>query len=164
MFFPLIISGPLSTSKVGSAANTANSEASRQEENSTNGSENSNFEFQGEERSPGQHFIPASLVRQVPSKWNDAEKWIMNRHSMHSNPIFSKKPSAQNHGANVVISNNNVRVAPELNGSSNRGSGVTECGSLNGRKRGILRKKHSPMERTIIATSGEYFLQCCFLW
>lgn len=153
----------MSTSKVGLAANTANSEASRQEENSTNGSENSNFEFQREERSPGQHFIPASLVRQVPSKWNDAEKWIMNRHSMHSNPIFSKKPSAQNsqnHGANAVISNNNVRVAPELNGSANRDSGVTECGSLSGRKRGILRKKHSHMERTINATSGEYFLPC----
>jgi hypothetical protein len=157
-----IISGPLSTSKVGSAANTADSDASRQEENSTNGSENSNFEFQREERS-AQHFMPAPLFRQIPSKWNDAEKWIMNRHSMHSNPIFSKKSAAlnsHNQGTNGVISNNNVRVAPELSGSANHESGVTDCGSLSGRKRGIPRKKFSHLERNTNGTSGEYFLQC----
>lgn len=160
-----IISGPLSALEVGSSANTAYSEASRQEENSTNGSENLNFEFQREDRS-GHHFMPAPLFRQIPSKWNDAEKWIMNRHSMHSNPIFSKKssvPNSQNQGANGVISNNNVRVAPELNASANRESGVTELGSFSGRKRGIHRKKLLHVERNINGNSGKYFLPF-FLW
>ncbi|KAJ3685824.1 hypothetical protein LUZ61_014988 [Rhynchospora tenuis] len=142
------------TSKVGSATNTSNSEASRQEENSTNGSDNSNFEFQREER-PGPQLMPAPLFRPMPSKWNDAEKWIMNRHSMHSNPIFSKKsppPSSQN--PNGVISNNNVRVAPELNASANRETAVTECGSVSGRKRGITRKKFSRLERNTNGASG----------
>ncbi|KAK3137012.1 hypothetical protein QOZ80_5BG0446510 [Eleusine coracana subsp. coracana] len=45
-----------------------------------------NFEFQREVRGP--------FFRAVPSKWNDAEKWIAGRHVVHSNPIFSKKPAA----------------------------------------------------------------------
>jgi len=57
-----------------------------------------NFEFCKEERAA----VPATTVavsapffrQQVPSKWNDAEKWIAGRHVVHSNPIFSKKPAA----------------------------------------------------------------------
>ncbi|XP_066356894.1 remorin 4.1-like isoform X2 [Miscanthus floridulus] len=56
-----------------------------------------NFEFCKERAA-----VPATTVavsapffrQQVPSKWNDAEKWIAGRHVVHSNPIFSKKPAA----------------------------------------------------------------------
>ncbi|CAD6269309.1 unnamed protein product [Miscanthus lutarioriparius] len=56
-----------------------------------------NFEFCKEGAA-----VPATTVavsalffrQQVPSKWNDAEKWIAGRHVVHSNPIFSKKPAA----------------------------------------------------------------------
>ncbi|CAL4905100.1 unnamed protein product [Urochloa decumbens] len=62
-----------------------------------------NFEFYKEERVALQPPTPAAAAavavsgpffRQVPSKWNDAEKWIAGRHVVHSNPIFSKKPAA----------------------------------------------------------------------
>ncbi|KAG0521743.1 hypothetical protein BDA96_08G187500 [Sorghum bicolor] len=62
-----------------------------------------NFEFCKEERAalPGTATATATAAvsapffrQQVPSKWNDAEKWIAGRHVVHSNPIFSKKPAA----------------------------------------------------------------------
>jgi hypothetical protein len=60
-----------------------------------------NFEFCKEERAalPSTATAAAAVSapffrQQVPSKWNDAEKWIAGRHVVHSNPIFSKKPAA----------------------------------------------------------------------
>ncbi|KAJ3674511.1 hypothetical protein LUZ60_005127 [Juncus effusus] len=124
-------------------------EASRREENTSHGSESRrengspNFEFQREE-TPVQHLMPGPFFRQVPSKWNDAEKWIANRHLVHSNPIFSKKGAlmqkSQNQGANSVISNdNNVRAVPELK--------ISGGAKLRGYKKGMPRKKISFSER-----------------
>ncbi|KAM3253935.1 hypothetical protein ACQJBY_047813 [Aegilops geniculata] len=67
------------------------------------------FEFHMEERAAVAGLGP--FFRQVPSKWNDAEKWIAGRHVVHSNPIFSKK-AASAHGHNGV-GGGCVRVAPE---------------------------------------------------
>uniref|UniRef100_A0A453JMI6 Uncharacterized protein n=1 Tax=Aegilops tauschii subsp. strangulata TaxID=200361 RepID=A0A453JMI6_AEGTS len=57
------------------------------------------FEFHMEERAAVAGLGP--FFRQVPSKWNDAEKWIAGRHVVHSNPIFSKKAAAA-HGHSGV--------------------------------------------------------------
>ncbi|RLN30597.1 hypothetical protein C2845_PM05G01810 [Panicum miliaceum] len=61
-----------------------------------NGGAGGNFEFYKEERAALQPPVAVygPFFRQVPSKWNDAEKWIAGRHVVHSNPIFSKKPAA----------------------------------------------------------------------
>uniref|UniRef100_A0A453JMH6 Remorin C-terminal domain-containing protein n=2 Tax=Aegilops tauschii subsp. strangulata TaxID=200361 RepID=A0A453JMH6_AEGTS len=67
------------------------------------------FEFHMEERAAVAGLGP--FFRQVPSKWNDAEKWIAGRHVVHSNPIFSKKAAAA-HGHSGV-GGGCVRVAPE---------------------------------------------------
>ncbi|KAM3271825.1 hypothetical protein ACQJBY_042187 [Aegilops geniculata] len=67
------------------------------------------FEFHMEERAAVAGLGP--FFRQVPSKWNDAEKWIAGRHVVHSNPIFSKKAAAV-HGHSGV-GGGCVRVAPE---------------------------------------------------
>ncbi|CAN6357046.1 unnamed protein product [Urochloa humidicola] len=84
------------------------------------GAENagSNFEFYKAERTALQPpplpaaaalAVSGQFFRQVPSKWNDAEKWIAGRHVVHSNPIFSKKPAA----APPHIPTGGGRVAPE---------------------------------------------------
>ncbi|KAK1641759.1 hypothetical protein QYE76_059564 [Lolium multiflorum] len=77
------------------------------------------FEFQMEERAG----LGPFLFRQVPSKWNDAEKWIAGRHVVHSNPIFSKKAAtaAAAHGHS-----GGVRVAPESPSDAKRTSALTE--------------------------------------
>ncbi|CAN6338969.1 unnamed protein product [Urochloa humidicola] len=73
------------------------------------GAAGGNFEFYKEERAalqqppaapPPPVAVSGPFFRQVPSKWNDAEKWIAGRHVVHSNPIFSKK-SAASRGAAV---------------------------------------------------------------
>ncbi|KAL5205701.1 hypothetical protein ABZP36_033910 [Zizania latifolia] len=52
-----------------------------------------NFEFYREGRQAAP--VVGPFFRQVvPSKWNDAEKWLAGRHVVHSNPIFSKKAAA----------------------------------------------------------------------
>ncbi|CAL5092309.1 unnamed protein product [Urochloa decumbens] len=74
-----------------------------------------NFEFYKEESAALQPAPPPAVAvsgpffRQVPSKWNDAEKWIAGRHVVHSNPIFSKKPAA----APPHSPTGGGRVAPE---------------------------------------------------
>ncbi|KAI4297285.1 hypothetical protein L6164_037179 [Bauhinia variegata] len=67
----------------------------------------SSFEFHKGERQVNN---PAtrSLLRPMSSKWNDAEKWIMNRQIIQSG--YSKKNGAQ---ANRVPASSLVRVAPE---------------------------------------------------
>ncbi|XP_025809492.1 uncharacterized protein LOC112887518 [Panicum hallii] len=85
-----------------------------------NGGVGGNFEFYKEERAalhpPAAAAVAVSgpFFRQVPSKWNDAEKWIAGRHVVHSNPIFSKKPAA----APPHTPTAGGRVAPESASSS----------------------------------------------
>ncbi|XP_028759167.1 flocculation protein FLO11 [Neltuma alba] len=69
----------------------------------------SSFEFHKGERSVSN---PAtrSLLRPIPSKWNDAEKWIMNRQNIQAN--YSKKNVVQSQ-ANRMPATSMARVAPE---------------------------------------------------
>ncbi|EEC69669.1 hypothetical protein OsI_39100 [Oryza sativa Indica Group] len=81
-----------------------------------NGYDSGGFEFYREERPPppppaAVAVVGGTFFRQVPSKWNDAEKWLAGRHVVHSNPIFSKKAAA----AAAAVSG---RVAPEASASS----------------------------------------------
>lgn len=69
----------------------------------------SSFEFH-KERSL-QNSVSRSLSRPMPSKWNDAEKWIMNRQNAQAN--YAKKNMLQNQGIRSAGANM-VRVAPEL--------------------------------------------------
>ncbi|KAK7246916.1 hypothetical protein RIF29_41787 [Crotalaria pallida] len=67
----------------------------------------SSFEFDKGERhmsNPGTR----SLLRPIPSKWNDAEKWIMNRQNIQA---YSKKNAAHSQGNRLPT--NMGRVAPE---------------------------------------------------
>ncbi|KAJ1266379.1 hypothetical protein BS78_08G146700 [Paspalum vaginatum] len=83
------------------------------------GSDGGHFEFCKQERAvPGPAFL-----RQVPSKWNDAEKWIAGRHVVHSNPIFAKKPGAPHSPPS------GGRVAPE-SAASRGGGGASAASAL----------------------------------
>ncbi|XP_073114852.1 uncharacterized protein [Elaeis guineensis] len=70
----------------------------------------SSFEFHRGERAL-QHPAVGPFFRHIPSKWNDAEKWILNRQMMPS-PNLLKRSVMQNQGSRQVISGS-VRVAPE---------------------------------------------------
>ncbi|KAI5671003.1 hypothetical protein M9H77_11367 [Catharanthus roseus] len=76
----------------------------------------SSFEFHRGERSH-HHAIARSFSRPMPSKWNDAEKWIMNRQNIP--PGYSKKMHFQNQ-SNRGPAMNVVRVAPELANYENK--------------------------------------------
>ncbi|KAL8461003.1 hypothetical protein ACS0TY_032477 [Phlomoides rotata] len=76
----------------------------------------SSFEFHKGERSL-HHSLTRSLSRPMSSKWNDAEKWIMNKQNVQSN--ISKKANMQNQG-NRLSATNVVRVAPESVSSENK--------------------------------------------
>lgn len=67
------------------------------------------FEFHKGERSVHNPFT-RSLSRSMPSKWNDAEKWIMNGQNVQTQ--FSKMFSSQNQ-ANQLPLTDTVRVAGE---------------------------------------------------
>ncbi|KAL3522750.1 hypothetical protein ACH5RR_015584 [Cinchona calisaya] len=67
----------------------------------------SSFEFHRGERLH-HHGVTRSFSRPMPSKWNDAEKWIMNRQNVP--PGYSKKPHLQNQRLPVL---NMIRVSPE---------------------------------------------------
>lgn len=76
----------------------------------------SSFEFHRGERSH-HHPIARSFSRPMPSKWNDAEKWIMNRQNMplgYSKKVHFQNPS--NRGPATTV----VRVAPELSNYENK--------------------------------------------
>ncbi|KAF5752715.1 hypothetical protein HS088_TW01G00631 [Tripterygium wilfordii] len=83
----------------------------------------SSFEFdKGEKSSHNQ--LSRSFSRPVPSKWNDAEKWIINRHIVQ--PNYPKRNAPYNQTNRLPISNM-VRVAPEVahcdhKSSNNRGA------------------------------------------
>ncbi|CAH9104219.1 unnamed protein product [Cuscuta epithymum] len=70
----------------------------------------SSFEFHKGERSM-HHSIARSFSRPMPSKWNDAEKWIMSRQNMQANNP-PKKVHFQNQ-TNRMPGMSIVRVAPE---------------------------------------------------
>ncbi|XP_030480977.2 uncharacterized protein LOC115697942 isoform X1 [Cannabis sativa] len=71
----------------------------------------SSFEFHKGERS-GHNPISRSISRPMPSKWNDAEKWIMNRQNVQANHNHHKRNALQNQ-TNRMPNSNMVRVAPE---------------------------------------------------
>ncbi|KAM7500541.1 hypothetical protein LguiA_024955 [Lonicera macranthoides] len=72
----------------------------------------SSFEFHKGERSM-HNPIKKSLLRPMSSKWNDAEKWIMNKQNAKAN--YSKKNSSQSQVDRVP-----VRVAPECVSHDNK--------------------------------------------
>ncbi|KZV51033.1 hypothetical protein F511_01825 [Dorcoceras hygrometricum] len=80
----------------------------------------SSFEFHKGERSL-RHSAARSFPRPMPSKWNDAEKWIMNKQNLKSN--VTEKVNL-NHQANrgSGIAGNMVRVVPESAASENKPS------------------------------------------
>ncbi|XP_051128201.1 uncharacterized protein LOC127249463 isoform X2 [Andrographis paniculata] len=80
----------------------------------------SSFEFHKGERSSLHHSVSKSLSRPMSSKWNDAEKWIMNRQIAQSH--VSKKNNVQNLGNNRALAPNSVRVAPESTSSEHKPS------------------------------------------
>ncbi|KAL5540319.1 hypothetical protein UlMin_045064 [Ulmus minor] len=76
----------------------------------------SSFEFHKGERS-GHNPISRSISRPMPSKWNDAEKWIMNRHNIQAN--YQKRNALQNQTNRLAMANV-VRVAPESANCDNK--------------------------------------------
>ncbi|KAL1555809.1 hypothetical protein AAHA92_11505 [Salvia divinorum] len=78
----------------------------------------SSFEFHKGERSL-HHSMTRSFSRPMSSKWNDAEKWIMNKQNVQSN--MSKKANIQNQ-VNRQPATNMVRVVPESTSSENKPS------------------------------------------
>ncbi|KAM0854557.1 hypothetical protein ACQ4PT_050370 [Festuca glaucescens] len=103
-----------------SDSSRSRSDSSRGRAAVSNGNGNGgSFEFQMEERAG----LGPFFFRQVPSKWNDAEKWIAGRHVVHSNPIFSKKAAT---AAAVHGHSGGVRVAPESPSDAKRTSALTE--------------------------------------
>jgi len=97
--------------KVGSgSSSTIHALRSMEDENldyDSNAS-SSSFEFDKGERA-GNNAANRSLFRPIPSKWNDAEKWIMNRQNIQAN--HSKKHVSHNQANRMATSM--VRVAPE---------------------------------------------------
>lgn len=68
----------------------------------------SSFEFDKGERPVSNH-VSRSLLRPIPSKWNDAEKWIMNRHHIQTrkNNIHSQANRLPTSMARVVPESGN---------------------------------------------------------
>ncbi|KAM1138515.1 hypothetical protein COP1_036439 [Malus domestica] len=69
----------------------------------------SSFEFHKGEKSVHKH-LSRTLSRTMPSKWNDAEKWIMNKQIVQAN--FPRKSALQNQTIRLPVTCM-VRVAPE---------------------------------------------------
>jgi hypothetical protein len=61
----------------------------------------SSFEFHGGERSVTQNPASGYFSRQTSSKWNDAEKWIVNRQNVNQN---ISKGTVQNHTPHQINS------------------------------------------------------------
>ncbi|KAK9267889.1 hypothetical protein L1049_010326 [Liquidambar formosana] len=76
----------------------------------------SSFEFHKGERSL-HNPITRSFSRTMPSKWNDAEKWIVSRQNAQAN--YTKKTVLQSQ-ANRLPVTNMVRVAPESAGNDHK--------------------------------------------
>nr|XP_028966069.1 uncharacterized protein LOC103435025 isoform X2 [Malus domestica] len=69
----------------------------------------SSFEFHKGEKSVHKH-LSRTLSRTMPSKWNDAEKWIMSKQIVQAN--FPRKGALQNQTIRLPVTNM-VRVVPE---------------------------------------------------
>ncbi|XP_042416652.1 uncharacterized protein LOC122005612 isoform X1 [Zingiber officinale] len=67
------------------------------------------FEFHKGDRLLQQQ-VASPLLKNLPSKWNDAERWILHRQIMHLKPNVPKKVVGQNLGCLEVVSN---KLAPE---------------------------------------------------
>ncbi|XP_039131556.1 ensconsin-like [Dioscorea cayenensis subsp. rotundata] len=67
------------------------------------------FEFHKGERTL-QNQVATPFFRHLPSKWNDAEKWLVNRQALHAN--VPKKSYLHNQGNRHIVPNWG-RVAPE---------------------------------------------------
>ncbi|XP_024017438.1 remorin 4.1 isoform X2 [Morus notabilis] len=76
----------------------------------------SSFEFHKGERS-GHNPISRSISRPMPSKWNDAEKWIINRQNLQ--PNYPKRNALQNQTNRMPVTNM-MRVAPEYANCDNK--------------------------------------------
>lgn len=77
----------------------------------------SSFEFHNERSVHNQY--ARSFSRPMPSKWNDAEKWIMKRQNVQ--PHYSKKNALYNQ-ANRMPLTNTVRVAPDSSNYDSKSS------------------------------------------
>lgn len=80
----------------------------------------SSFEFHKAERAVAAHGVSRSLSRPMPSKWNDAEKWIMSK-PQYSQPNnnYQKKIVLQNQTNRLPANSNMGRAAPEFTGCYN---------------------------------------------
>ncbi|XP_042483752.1 uncharacterized protein LOC122064103 [Macadamia integrifolia] len=78
----------------------------------------SSFEFHKGERSLHNPMV-RSFSRSIPSKWNDAEKWLVNKQPVHSN--HSKKMVLHNQ-VNRQTTINLVKVVPEITSSDQKAS------------------------------------------
>ncbi|XP_010275038.2 PREDICTED: uncharacterized protein LOC104610224 isoform X1 [Nelumbo nucifera] len=109
-----------SSRSVTSSLSTVHPVKSMEEENPDydSNASSSSFEFHKGERSL-HNPIMRPFSRSVPSKWNDAEKWLVNRQPLH--PNHSKKANLQNQMYRQPV-NNLVRVAPESSGSDQKAS------------------------------------------
>lgn len=70
----------------------------------------SSFEFHKGERAAVHNCLTRSYSKPMSSKWNDAEKWIMNRQNVQA--AYAKKNAFHNQVSRYPISHM-VRVAPE---------------------------------------------------
>ncbi|CAA6668093.1 unnamed protein product [Spirodela intermedia] len=66
------------------------------------------FEFHGGERP----LVVGPFQRPIPSKWNDAEKWIIGRQPAHPN-LIKKTLMQQRYGGGQPLAGNLGKVAPE---------------------------------------------------
>ncbi|XP_043699559.1 uncharacterized protein LOC122650264 [Telopea speciosissima] len=78
----------------------------------------SSFEFHKGERSLHNPMV-RSFSRSIPSKWNDAEKWLVNKQPVHSN--HSKRMMLHSQ-VNRQITTNLVKVVPEITSSDQKAS------------------------------------------
>ncbi|WOL08947.1 hypothetical protein Cni_G17700 [Canna indica] len=82
------------------------------------------FEFhKGDRQLPQQ--VASPFLRNLPSKWNDAERWIVHRQLMNLKTNVPKKNVAQNPGSLQVISNR-VMFVPECMSSDQKHSVTQE--------------------------------------
>ncbi|XP_031405505.1 uncharacterized protein LOC116214262 isoform X2 [Punica granatum] len=81
----------------------------------------SSFEFHKAERAAGPYGGSRSLSRPMPSKWNDAEKWIMSKqHYSQPNGNYPRKNVLQNQTNRLPPNHNMGRVAPEFTGYNHK--------------------------------------------
>ncbi|KAI4372067.1 hypothetical protein MLD38_010349 [Melastoma candidum] len=78
----------------------------------------SSFEFHRGERSSVHHHVPRSGSRQMSSKWNDAEKWIMSK-QQNASASYWKKTLLQGH-TNRMGGTGSVKITPEQGGGNHR--------------------------------------------